>query len=66
MTPVGQKESAWPWRTGTARTSLGLITVSTTSTTVTGAGTRSTELTGQCPTPLQQGWVSISSRAGGS
>lgn len=62
MTPIGQRESAWPWRTDTAQTSLGPITVSTTLTTVTGASTRSTWLTGQCPAPLlQQRSVSVCS-----
>lgn len=47
MTPIGLKESVWPWRTDTARTSLGLTTASTTLIIVTGASTRITWLTGQ-------------------
>ena len=53
---IGQKASVWPWRTGTAQTSLGLITASTTLTIETGANTRTMWLTGQHP-PLLQLWT---------
>lgn len=49
MTCIGQKENGWPWKTGTARTSLATITASTTLTIVTGASTRTMWLTGQRP-----------------
>lgn len=60
MMCIGRKENVWPWRTGTAQTSLGMITASTTLTIVTGASTRTMWLTGQRSAPcLQQGQTSV-------